>query len=639
ISLTGAEAGIWTDADYTRARIIKVESKRVVKELDKAKAAGLTPILINDTTAWQSWPLDKLLFIATYRLPREVEACKTARAKLIQHVATKYLVNSTTISGLGTVRWARLAGFLSHDMSPETRLAWIKALRGAFADSPEAFLTLNAVEIDNLIAALRRLGDKETAELSATLTRKTTEWQSWPPEALVELARAASQAASKEACTRLIDHIAAKYLVSTAGVRLLTCQHWRSLAESLSRSLSVEQRTQWIAKLKAAFAAGPADLKALKFKGLRALGMALARLEKGAASDVVLAWFKENDDATLAKVSAGDLTNVALLLSSASDAQKAEVMARFDPRWEADHAAKPLEWRQSAAVSAAWGRMHNLDKAKAWAMRSYQGALGTEEARNAADAATLRGIAGVLEDVGLTGKGTGYAGYAAAAAKVVREGKLGGLTRYTYYVMGLPLGTPETRQTVQAELVDSQGHVRLGGAKLLTMAHASIHDVKPWLTFLDARLAASAGGDAKALWLIARGYAESVAAGEASPMRGKKFYNQALATATSASCKYLALKELIGGYVEIAKHDRAVSVLDSVAGQFAGTEQADKLALLRTEIVQAKAAHAVRRSQRKARLAERAEDTWKRELRRRLASAEARGDGEATRRIRRILGQ
>jgi len=35
ISLTGAQAGIQTDANHSRARILKVESKRVVKELEK----------------------------------------------------------------------------------------------------------------------------------------------------------------------------------------------------------------------------------------------------------------------------------------------------------------------------------------------------------------------------------------------------------------------------------------------------------------------------------------------------------------------------------------------------------------------------------------------------------------------------
>ncbi len=35
ISLTGAQAGIWTDATYSRARILKIEAKRVVKELEK----------------------------------------------------------------------------------------------------------------------------------------------------------------------------------------------------------------------------------------------------------------------------------------------------------------------------------------------------------------------------------------------------------------------------------------------------------------------------------------------------------------------------------------------------------------------------------------------------------------------------
>jgi aspartate kinase len=37
ISLSGAQAGIQTDSAYSRARILKVESKRVVKELEEGK--------------------------------------------------------------------------------------------------------------------------------------------------------------------------------------------------------------------------------------------------------------------------------------------------------------------------------------------------------------------------------------------------------------------------------------------------------------------------------------------------------------------------------------------------------------------------------------------------------------------------
>ena len=41
ISLTGAQAGIRTDAAYSRARILKVESKRVVKELEKGNIVNV----------------------------------------------------------------------------------------------------------------------------------------------------------------------------------------------------------------------------------------------------------------------------------------------------------------------------------------------------------------------------------------------------------------------------------------------------------------------------------------------------------------------------------------------------------------------------------------------------------------------
>ena len=70
ISLSGAQAGIKTDATYSRARIVDVESARVRKELDKGKiviVAGFQGITSDmdvttlgrggsDTTRWRWRP-------------------------------------------------------------------------------------------------------------------------------------------------------------------------------------------------------------------------------------------------------------------------------------------------------------------------------------------------------------------------------------------------------------------------------------------------------------------------------------------------------------------------------------------------------------------------------------------------------
>ena len=148
---------------------------------------------------------------------------------------------------------------------------------------------------------------------------------------------------------------------------------------------------------------------------------------------------------------------------------------------------------------------------------------------------------------------------------------------------------------------------------------------------------AGVGADAKARWLLCRAYAESLEATEPYPSRGKVWLDQALVTAGSETCRMEVLRQLIGSYNFSGKHDAAMALLESVAGQFSDPQAIAGLEALRQETQKAKADYAVARQQKKAEQAQGRSQLRRRELQRRLAAAKRRGDRARIQRLERML--
>ena len=594
-----------------------------VTSLDKDRGAALPAMLVKDTTAWKSWPLRALVPSLISRLKADA-ASSEARALIVKHIGTTIVPSPAAVRKVDCKTWSVAVSHLAPAMSPETRVTWIKGLRAGFAGA-----TLDSASIRSLAHALKALGDTDTAAFVTTLTQQSSQWESLPTQSLPQLAVDFARSGSLRACVRLADHISTKYLASAESTRLLTCEQWGSLVASLESCLSAEQKGQWASKLQAAFAAQD-DLKTLPFKQLRGLGRALALLDEKAASNVAVAWFKAADQTTLNGLKATDMTSVASLLSSADAAQRAELMAGFDQRWEAGHASEPLPWQQSCAVSYAWLRMKDLDKAKAWSMRAYEAGFGTEEARNAATVATLGAIANVLDDTGLIGKGKGYPGYAAAVARLAREGKLADLPRFHYHLFAVPLGTPATRQTVQAELIDSEGHVRVGVAKLLTWACRDVGEFKSWQSLLDEKVAEAPAGDAKALWLMAKAFTEQLRPLPIDLKRGYSWLDKALAEAKSEPVRLRAVRELAGYYESVNFCPVGISALESIKGQFSPSGSVE-IVSIQARLAKAHSARLAAAGRKKRQRVLQQSAAMLRYFQGRLRLAERRGDqGQAT---------
>ena len=199
-------------------------------------------------------------------------------------------------------------------------------------------------------------------------------------------------------------------------------------------------------------------------------------------------------------------------------------------------------------------------------MRGYTALVGSEEARSTVTLGQLRDLAIFLDHHLLVGPGQGYPAFAAALARLARRG---GLASGAHVVLAFPLGTPEARRILAAELLDGQGDPRLGVAKVLSWAYRNAGELTAWRDSLDQNIAASQG-DTKALWLAAKGYAVTLLPERPNLLRRKRWLNRALAAAGTEQGRLVVLGEFAEHYRRLGRPDVGAEMLESLQHQFSG---------------------------------------------------------------------
>ncbi len=537
---------------------------------------------------WKSLDVAGLTKLAQ-QLRTKGDAGKAARQRLAAHVANTYLANAEATRSVSAHQWYSLAQCLAGDLSAEDRQLWSGKLRGAFAES-----NLNLHEVINLVDGMRWLGDRmqglsdeKASGFLASWVARSVAWKSCKPGELVSVAQRlyGDDEAVKAARKRLADHVVADYLADNTRIRSIGYSDWKALSQSLCSALSAEERLAWAGKLCSAFI-DPQVLGELKARDMNELTRALSCLDRGQAARLVSEWFKNYKD--WAKSPIGDLILTGTLTASNDQADRKQIVTRLAEVWLAR--SGELSCWQCFFAGGAWLSVPDVSKARQWMMRGYESAVGTEQARAAADATTLISLGYYLRlrGIDLTGEGKGYPEFAAVLARLAGQGKIPVDERQRYQYYAAPLGTSQTRLTVRAELTDAEGNPRPIVAKILAIAYRNAGELKAWQTSLDEKIAAT-NGDAKARWLIARAFAESIIPSEPSPLRGRKWLEEAIKTAGSSSCRFAALQELALAYADVGRSDKALAVIDSAAGRFAGAKAAADLEALRQEVRQTKA--------------------------------------------------
>jgi hypothetical protein len=540
-----------------------------ITRLGDLQAGELAAMVVNSTDTWQSWPVEATRSLSGM-MPATGSGPAQARRRLIDYIGSKFMPDAGAIRKTPCQEWSRLTEVFGRHMEPGTRAQWLQKLRGAFAPSSEVVAGLALEEMKDLVGSIRNLGSGDGPEIVAAFVRKTDKWQASKPEDLAWLAEqlAGSGDGGRSARQRLVDHISANCLATTESIRAIQISQWRTVCQKLGDLLTPELRAAWSAKLRDALAGGDTALRSMKAADVQDLVSAIAIL-RGPDSAALAASWMENRDAWAA-APADVLASLAeVVVTQGSDKEKtASLMTDLDAHFSARHAAKPLPWGHCDLIKRVWRYAGNMPKARQWALRGYESALGSEQARDAADNGTMMGTAVMLEWIGLTGKGKGYPLFATALVGAAVRDKVNSDVWWLPGSFSKPLGTPETQQTVRAVLLDGDGNPRPIVAKTLGWAYKQYGDFEAWRKYVtDQTELAPDGTDSKALWLLAKAYTEALVPPRIQLALGKGYMDQALGAAKSEAVRVKALADLAMYYRWIDRPGVAIDLLENSKGQ------------------------------------------------------------------------
>jgi len=511
--------------------------------------------------AWQDLEPGGLADLAN-GLREAGESGRAGRRALAEHVEQRYLGDAALVRQVSPKHWDWLTDHLTEDLSAENRSAWVTGLWMAYVTDASAFSQMNLWAVKHLESALYRLGHPRALLLVSVWAERTKAWQSLGPKGLVSLAWNARRAGAAGNTVRqhLVKRIEGQYLASPEEARAIGIRLWESLVNALVDSLSPESRQLWLDRLRTYYAGDNQTIADMKRDKAAAVAQCLAPLDQEVAAQIAVVWLRAHD--LLQVKESQKLSSLARLAVSIPEGK--DLLVTLDEAWIAADAEERFGLNTIWDIMRTWATAGEPDKVREWVTRAYNVRLGTEEARSSAKIGMLTRLADLMVMGGLTGKGKGYAAFASSLARCARER---GLQSANFKFLGYPLGTPESRERLRQELVDVDGMPRLGVAKTLAWAHRHVDEMKRWCGYLEEKVGQSSG-DAKALWLAAKGYAATLLPKRPIPLRSRQWLNQALAAAESERARLAILKEFAGFYRAIGQPGDGVEMLESLKQQF-----------------------------------------------------------------------
>lgn len=120
--------------------------------------------------------------------------------------------------------------------------------------------------------------------------------------------------------------------------------------------------------------------------------------------------------------------------------------------------------------------------------------------------------------------------------------------------------------------------------EVLSWAYHRVSELAPWLVVVERRAEdGNLSGDARANWLMTRGYLEEIRLGRPRPGNGELWRLQAMGVAESEAVVLFAVESIVRRQLAAGAFDQAQSMLQSMEAQFSQEAQPD-LALLVQEV-------------------------------------------------------
>jgi len=589
---------------------------------------GIAATFVKSTTLWQSWPPGEVTGLAT-RIGALGELGATVRQSLITLATSKY-VSAGSGKSLTLGHWETLTGALAPGLSKEAKGQWAAAIIQAYAGSGDTIGALTARDVEQLLAALGRLDAGDLAvDTVAKLVNDSTAWQNWNLDSqqarlIGTLTAPDKRESTKPARLKILERMTATYIPTAEEARKVPLKQWASLVMGLYDVMPEETSTLWAERLRGVFDNATLAGLANDAEQRNALLPAIAILDDKMKTGLALSWLKDKTLWQGAPIEA--LAALALAAYRDNRDETLPILDDLDKFCVARHATKPLTLDECLALRGMYVSAGQRPKAQQWVLVGCDVTIGTEALRAAADQATVVSLSLALVDTAMVGPEKDTTKFAATVAAVAAKGGLDFRLAWQPKCVGEALGTPASRQVVREALLDAAGNPRLGVAKILATAYRMYSDFRPWRTYVDEQLAAAPDGqDRKALWLLVKGYTDSVTPESQNLLHVQAGATKALSQASTDAVRMLAIRELVDAHEQAGLPGEADKILESIKNQFTG-ENLAAIASMQEDLGKKEAARLAEQQEREAALAELQKTDMLANYAKRLAEAKASGD-------------
>jgi len=327
------------------------------------------------------------------------------RVLLIEHLNTKYIADATAIKTVTAGQWKSFCLALTGDMVAATKAQWATKLRAGVVGSTQALAAISAADFNVTSGTLGKLGDTGIEALAAAFVSASTAWKTATDAHFVVLVRRVGVAAGGAAArAKLASHLVATYMADDEAARKIGPRQWSSTARILAGSLSAEDKTKCIARLRSAFAGTPAAAGALDHRSrsdltrtLNALGDKLARNTEVSYVTGSTAWQSHEPDKFVALVQRMGS------LGEAGAAARASLVAYIPTGYLADAAAvKRLSVAQWSVLAGRLGKDLDAQAKAQWVAGLRSGYAASSQAMASMDTKTCVSLFALLKSLGDT---------------------------------------------------------------------------------------------------------------------------------------------------------------------------------------------------------------------------------------------
>lgn len=527
----------------------------------------------------------------------------------------------------GVRHWEILTRRLAGAVDANSQGLWVKRLRDMYVDA-NGFSDRRLQDVVSLVRAMETLGQADTLDVTAqwlggqgSLTDKEKGQllklvQHYRDAArdgggkiasknVAELAAKLRGQGEKLAAAKLSaawingqSNLASQVLNDPAKIRAINVQHWGGIISKGKRT--TQQRSALASKIWDAFRRGNELPMELDRHDMRHLVYLVRKLDRKKGAHCAARWFQNYQD--LGRKDPGqqalyarDAVVYAYIVSSS----KVEVdgfdikeeLTELEPLWEKAYRSAKLSYGRCKQLAWFYWWLKDRRKAQLWRDRACEMQIARSKSP---EGISTHGVVNLARQLGApafggTRGGKSFPQFTDLLIQHVTEGKT--LPAGALMVLARPCSTDASRESIQSELWDVQGRLRLDLAKVLSRAYRLDGRLDDWAKHVDKKIK-QATGDKKAEWLLVKADIQALIPRKIDLRRGRQQVTQALAAALSRETRVKAVEELVARYCASGRptgFKAAEQVLKSIKPQFDESGQS-ALADIMSEIASKRAA-------------------------------------------------